>query len=102
LLEEFLRKSVTAILMKLCTTSYWCFTANEKEPDKPLLSFFYKVLDIHVYQALVQKIPQSDYFVPGNSNIQITFTNIRMPCFYFVIVYENAHALSILSETSII
>jgi len=100
LLEEFLRTPVTTILMKLSTISYCCFTGNEKEPDKPPLSFFYKVLDIHVYQALVQKIPQSDYFVPGNSDIEITFTNIGMACFCFMLF--SMKMLSILSESSII
>jgi hypothetical protein len=51
------------------STAYQGFTASSKEPGKPLLSFSYKELDTHVYQAPVKKILQSDYFVPANSNI---------------------------------
>jgi len=56
-------------ISKLSTTAYQGFTASSKEPGKPLLSFSYKELDTHVYQAPVKKILQSDYFVPANSNV---------------------------------
>jgi hypothetical protein len=54
-------------------------STNTKESGKPLLFFSYKVLGIHVYQALARKILQSDYFVPVSSNIWINLGNRGMP-----------------------